>query len=119
MNLFQLGSYKLASGIVSGFKIDCDALTDSDWDCLAYLGSCIISPFGSVAGVPRGGLRFARALSKYSTTGPRLIVDDVFTTGRSIRKFMDPSDYRALVAFARVTPPYWIQSVFNLSAGIQ
>lgn len=114
MSFFQLGNFKLASGLKSKFKIECDKLDDGDWECLAYLASRFISPFGSVIGVPRGGLPFARAMEKYVTTGPRLIVDDVFTTGGSLRKFMKPGDYRACVAFARARPPAWVHYVVGV-----
>jgi len=37
MNLFQLGKITLNSGKKSFFKIECDALTEEDWDCLAEI----------------------------------------------------------------------------------
>lgn len=111
--LFQLGNYVLASGLPSCWKLECDALGDDDWECLAYLGSRKVPQFGSVVGVPRGGLEFARAMEKYKTVGPRLVVDDVFTTGGTLMKFVRPDDL-VLVAFARSAPPAWVRVICSM-----
>jgi orotate phosphoribosyltransferase len=100
-HLFATGSFTLSSGGVSMFKIDCDALTDQDWETLAEMIRLDVGQFGEVVGIPRGGLKLAAALQKYTTAGPRLIVDDVLTTGRSIRDFMDRKDDLGYVVFAR------------------
>jgi orotate phosphoribosyltransferase len=115
-SLFQIGDFTLASGKSSLWKIECDGLTDEDWDCLAMLGWAKVPDFGSVVGVPRGGLKFAKAMEDYATAGPRLVVDDVFTTGESIRKVMRDGDL-ALVAFNRATtpPPSWLYSIWSLT----
>jgi orotate phosphoribosyltransferase len=119
VSLFQLGNFTLASGAPSAWKIECDALTAEDWDCLAFLGLRIVPSFGSVVGVPRGGLPFARAMSQYVTSGPRLIVDDVFTTGGSLLPFMDGERGSiALVAFARNPTPPWLYTIFQCSGGV-
>lgn len=115
MSLFQLGNFTLASGQTSPWKLECDALDDGDWECLAYLGSRIVPSFGSVIGVPRGGLPFAKAMEKYITDGPRLVVDDVFTTGKSLAPYLNEYTF-ALVVFARTNPPSpWLYSVLRLS----
>jgi hypothetical protein len=102
------------------FKIECDALTPEDWACLAYLGSSLVPKFGEVVGVPNGGLAFAEAMSHFSRRSrwprPRLVVDDVYTTGGSIRKIMREGDL-ALVAFARKPPPPDIRAIWTLSVG--
>jgi hypothetical protein len=120
MNLFQLGLIKLSSGKPSLFKIECDALTPEDWACLAYLGSSLVPKFGEVVGVPNGGLAFAEAMSHFSRRSrwprPRLVVDDVYTTGGSIRKIMREGDL-ALVAFARKPLPPDIRAIWTLSVG--
>jgi orotate phosphoribosyltransferase len=86
MNLFQLGQFKLHSGQVSDFKIQCEALTDADLDCIAFLLSRRVPPFGSVEGVPTGGNALALKMERYIVKGNHrlLVVDDVFTTGRSL-----------------------------------
>lgn len=121
-NLFQLGKLTLASGKASEYKIECDALTDTDWECLAYLASKRVPKFSHVFGVPTGGLRFARALEKYITLDAEerifLIADDVFTTGRSMRteanNYTDCTVF-GVCAFARVAVPHWVTAVFVLT----
>jgi orotate phosphoribosyltransferase len=104
-NLFQTGKFTLASGLKSDFKIECDALTDEDWDTIAFHLRDYAEEFGEVIGVPRGGLKLARALQKFcdsgNVSGPRLVVDDVITTGGSIRKLMTRPTDVGLVLFAR------------------
>ena len=114
MSLFGTGHFKLASGRESFFKIDCDALTDEDWEAIALMASKILPPFGVVEGVPRGGLKLAEAMKRYlSTSGPVLICDDVWTTGGSMEKMRDGREAIGLVAFARGPIKPWIYAVFG------
>lgn len=86
-DLFQLGRFRLHSGHESGWKIDCDALSDGDLAALAAIGAAQLGvSFGEVVGIPRGGLRFAEALRRHADPSSRavLIVDDVLTTGNSM-----------------------------------
>ena len=85
INLFVKQRFTSHSGITLPFKIECDALNDADIDTLAFLIGGRYS-FGSVYGVPTGGERLARALIPYITIGPRLVVDDVLTTGNSMEQ---------------------------------
>jgi len=92
MNLFELGEFKSHSGKILPWKIECDALSESDWECLAAM---IISlekrPFCRVEGIPRGGIPLERALSKYSTGNPKdriIICDDIWTTGGSFNQWI-------------------------------
>lgn len=106
MNLFQEGNFISHAGQELNWKIECDALTDEDWDCLAR----IIherTRFGSVYGIPRGGIKLAKALEKYITPGHplRLVVDDVYTTGKSMEEVMTPSDL-GFVVFTRRRIPF-------------
>lgn len=111
MNLFQSGVFRLASGEISGFKIECDALTGDDWLTLAQL--IAQTPFGSVEPVPRGGNYLASLLSPLCTDGPHLIVDDVLTTGLSIKKLMGPDDI-GFVVFARGLLPPRVRALFAM-----
>lgn len=89
-HLFQAGSFKLASGGASAWKLECEALTRDDWEGVARIAFEILPPFGSVLGVPRGGVPFAAALAKYATGNdnqPLLLAEDVVTSGGSIEKF--------------------------------
>lgn len=126
MDLFQLGDFTLSSGAKSGFKFECDAWTDGDVECLAAMIRDMVRPFASVEGVPSGGLRLAKALSKFtSLSGPHLIVDDVLTTGGSMCKtFKDrisdghnrevPGEIIGAVVFARGQCPIWVDAVFQM-----
>ena len=114
MALFQLGDFKLHSGATSRWKIDCDALTPDDWAALAVMAVEMLPPFGSVEGVPRGGLKFAKALKPYCTTGPLLIVDDVTTTGASLNEHLGKRQARGCVVFCRGVCPPWVIPLFRM-----
>ena len=128
MNLFNKDNITLSSGLQSDFKIDCDALTDADIECIAHLISKRIS-FDSVRGVPTGGTRLAKALEKYSTnTWQRivLIVDDVLTTGGSMERMKkeilskphhkkeEETLIKGCVVFSRGECPSWITPLFKM-----
>lgn len=116
-NLFQLGKFILHSNATSAWKIDCDALTDADIAAVAAMFSEILPPFGSVEGVPRGGLRLAKALEPFVTTGRVLIVDDVLTTGRSMEDQRAGRDAIGAVIFARNVCRPWIVPLFIMGQG--
>ena len=106
MNLFQLGKFTSHAGNELDWKIECDALTDDDWECIAKMISEKVE-FGSVYGIPRGGTNLATHLVKYCK--PRhpihLVVDDVWTTGKSMREVMKKGDL-GFVVFARQKIPF-------------
>jgi hypothetical protein len=117
------------SGIPLDYKIECEHFTDEDWECLARIIATKTGwVFGEVCGVPRGGTELARKLMPFRNAGSRniLIVDDVYTTGRSMeeakRQLLSPprSDgiRRAIgvVVFSRSqVVPNWIWPIFQLS----
>lgn len=113
MNLFQKGTFRLHSGEHSDFKVDCDFLTDGDIETIAWmLNINLWKNFGSVEGVPTGGLRLASAMRQYACpdeTDCVLIVDDVYTTGHSMHEQRaDREDVLGVVIFARKEPEFWI-----------
>ena len=118
MNLFQLGKFTSHAGNELDWKIECDALTDDDWECLAKMIS-EKTEFGSVYGIPRGGTKLAQALEKYITPGHplRLVVDDVYTTGKSMKDVMVGDDL-GFVVFARnripFDPQHYIRAIFTM-----
>jgi len=133
MNLFRrLDNFKLHSGKITTWKIECDALKKADWKTLAYMIAGRVA-FSRVIGVPKGGLPLAKALKEYcletdsSVTKrpfPTLIVDDVLTTGGSmeeakakIQQFEKVSDEDIIgyVVFARDIPPDWVKPLFLLA----
>jgi hypothetical protein len=91
MNLFQKIDFISHSGLPLTWKIECDGITPDEWIALAH----IIREYEPknwqyAIGIPRGGVQLANNLNKYSTNNtndPILIVDDVYTTGRSFRDF--------------------------------
>ena len=113
-HLFQRQSFIAHSSRRLDWKIECDALTDEDWDTLAWRVAQNVR-FGSVYGIPNGGIRFARALEPYVTSGPRLIVDDVLTTGKSMREARQSSSDLGVVVFARGICPHWVTPIFSLT----
>lgn len=118
MNLFQLGKFTSHAGNELNWKIECDALTDEDWDCLAQMIS-ERTRFGSVYGIPRGGVKLQKALEKYITPDHplRLVVDDVYTTGKSMKDVMEGDDL-GFVVFARTRipfdPQHYIRAIFTM-----
>lgn len=122
--LFQAGRFELHAGEVSFFKIDCDALTDTDIKTLAMMIAQRVPPFGTVEGVPTGGTRLADALRVYARPGhlrrgsfgakELLIVDDVWTTGTSMENQRGSRDAIGAVIFARREPASWVTPLFTL-----
>lgn len=122
MDLFVSGDFTLHSGEASAWKIDCDALTLSDLDTLARMAATVLPPYDEVVGIPTGGTKFAEALRRYrntdsATPAPTLIVDDVLTTGASMKEARKKYGKNSigLVIFARGPKPKWIRAMFTYS----
>jgi len=121
MNLFQMGKFTLHSGERSKWKIDCDALTDEDYETLAWIVArewnlC----YSGVISIPTGGNKFAEKLRKYKYDWWEyktvLIVDDVLTTGKSFEKEREKwnlPDAIGVVVFARGECPNWVKPIFQ------
>ena len=123
MNLFQKVNFISHSRKPLDWKLQCDALTNEDWECIAYLISKRFE-FDYVVGIPEGGMKLAKALEKYKTkTYPNttLIVDDVLTTGTSMenkkKKFFKNDLCLGVVLFARGECPEWITPIFQMMEG--
>lgn len=122
MNLFQTGDFTLASGAKSTWKIECDALSPEDWDGLAAMMVDVLPLlFGSVYGVPRGGMPLAAALQPYASdhSGTILVVDDVWTTGGSMERYIAQQGtvrgpIQRAVVFARRPPPPIVSALFTM-----
>ena len=123
-SLFQQGNFRLHSGQVSNFKIDCDFLTDDDLDTLARIATSMLPNYSKVLGIPTGGERFARALEAHcSLVGPVLIADDVYTTGTSLESFRGALEAShetswksclGITIFSRnLTMLPWVKSIFT------
>lgn len=91
IDLFQQQKFTSHAGIPMTWKIEMDAISDKEWDCLAaMIMDYQKGPFSKVVGIPRGGIKLQNALRKYSEweqKHPWLVVDDVYTTGTSFREF--------------------------------
>lgn len=78
--------------------------------------------YREVVSVPRGGDKLADCLRSSENSAaihyPRLVVDDVWTNGVSIFKFMRPGDF-GYVVFARSPIPirYPVRALFTLDDG--
>lgn len=114
-----MGEFKLHSGSRSRWKIDCDALTNDDYETLAWI---VVDKFKikyrRVIGIPNGGTQFAVALLKYTRgdVDTTLIVDDVLTTGKSMNEMMKKAHLPVIgvVIFARGPYPEWVYPIFTL-----
>lgn len=117
MNLFTKQDFIGHSGQKLSWKIECDALTDEDWEtCAFFIAEKTKTKFGAVEGIPNGGLKLAAALQKYVTEGPLLIVDDVCTTGKSLEDHRAGRDAIGFVLFTRrfSALPKWCNSLWVL-----
>jgi hypothetical protein len=120
-SLFQRKTFRMHSGDMTNFKIECDALTDEDIETFALIISERFK-FNQVIGVPTGGTRIADALQKYrvdDNTLPILLVDDVLTTGTSMEEMLTTLPYKTsqvigVVLFARGKSPRWIKPVLQM-----
>ncbi|HEU0021667.1 MAG TPA: hypothetical protein VFR55_08355 [Dehalococcoidia bacterium] len=121
--MFKLAPVVLHSGVTGLWKIDCDALSDGDWECLAYMAMEQMGwpQIERVIGVPTGGLKLARGLERYTTSqGCLLLVDDVLTTGQSMRDMFRSENWsqyqevKGLVVFARGLCPAWVTPIFQI-----
>ena len=123
MNLFQSVDFVSHSGLELKWKIECDALSDPEWFTISQMIMEISVPFKEAIGIPRGGTKLGNLLNQYGTgkrEDPVLLVDDVLTTGESMKQFKTkrswryPSDYIGWVVFARTKTPKWVTALFQM-----
>ncbi len=127
MNLFVTKNFIAHSGQPEKFKIECDALTNEDIETLATLiNDKFVArniTFSEVFGIPSGGVRLAIAFGKYldKTSNTTLVLDDVVTTGNSIREavkfLLDKEKTRNIltcVIFDRSYGSFWGDSIFRM-----
>lgn len=126
MTLFRDGEFRSHSGLMLPFKIECDALGPEDWATVARQVADH-GAFRIVVGIPHGGLAFAAALQRYADPSSLvvLIVDDVYTSGNSMREHrarmidsgVPAEQIRGVVLFARSEPDDWVTPMFRLCVG--
>ena len=121
--LFQSVDFKSHSGLELKWKIECDALSDPEWFTISQMIMEISVPFKEAIGIPRGGTKLGNLLNQYRTgkkEDPILLVDDVLTTGESMKEFKtkrtwrNPADYIGWVVFARTKTPKWVTALFQM-----
>lgn len=104
------------------WKIEMDALDETEWKCIArMIMEYETRPFQAAIGIPRGGLTLSSYLNEYSTQNPEdpyLIVDDVLTTGGSMEEFKEEhfKDKKVVgwVVFSRNRPSDWVNVLFQM-----
>lgn len=118
--VFQLRRTTLSSGLISGWRINFERLDDSSVWCFAAQIAQQIGEFGRVEGVPTGGDRLAECLSRWlqPNSDRLLIVDDVLTTGESIRRKRNGRLAVGWVVFDRsaefsATRPQWVHALWR------
>ena len=117
MSLFIREDFISHAGLPLTWKVECDALTNKDYEALAKIVSEKMT-FRDVKGIPRGGIPFENALKQYCTNNdndPLLICDDVYTTGTSMREVYE-KDAIGVVVFARnEITDNWVKAIWQLS----
>lgn len=130
MTLFQYGNFVLKSGMSTSWKIDCDALTESDWATLAFMAAHRLGlfrkgqrwHFDRVFSCGGAADNFARHLVVYGMgnghcdRGYALIAEDVVTTGDTMKAVADKTGLkrcRGVAVFARGrSVPAWVLPLF-------
>ena len=131
--IFQYGNFILHSGQKSNFKIDCEQYSEDDFETFARMIASTIN-FDSVFGIPKGGSILQNKLEPYRSSFSRrlLIVDDVYTTGKSMEetktfysninkglKLNLWDEIKGVVIYARTETPDWIFPIFKLHANLR
>ena len=123
IELFQKVDFKSHAGLDLHWKIEMDALSHSEWECIAQMIMELTPPFKEAIGIPRGGNILGKLMNKHGTgkrEDPICIVDDVLTTGGSMNEFRtkrqwrNPSKYIGWVVFARSQSPDWVTALFQM-----
>ena len=123
IDLFQRIDFTSHSGLDLTWKIEMDALTRDEWECIAHMIFELSPPFKEAIGIPRGGVKLGKLLNLHGTgkrEDPICIVDDVLTTGGSMNEFKrkrawrNPTEYIGWVVFARTEPPDWVSALFQM-----
>lgn len=128
--MFKSGEFISHSGKKLNWKIECDSLDRVDITTLAEIISSKFR-FGRVCSPPTNShfvLDLVRLLEHYHADRKSktvLIVDDVVTTGRSLRvkrkelisQGVKPDNITGVVIFSRGGCPVWATPMFTLNRG--
>ena len=124
-DLFQKIDFTSHAGLDLTWKIEMDALSHREWECISHMIRELSPPFREAIGIPRGGNVLGKLLNRHGTgkeEDPICIVDDVLTTGMSMNTYREEMDIErwqkscalGWVVFARVRPPKWIKALFQM-----
>ena len=117
MNIFIREDFISHAGLPLTWKVECDALTDEDYEALAKIVSEKMT-FRDVKGIPRGGIPFENALKQYCTNNDNdrlLICDDVYTTGTSMREVYEDGAIGVVVFARNEVTDDWVKAIWQLS----
>ena len=122
IDLFQKIDFISHAGLPLTWKIECDAITDTEWIALAHIiRQYEKQDWCEAVGIPRGGVALGEALDKYSTGNPKdpvLVVDDVYTTGKSFKDYVEENHFDDEVimwtVFARKPTEDGVKALFTM-----
>lgn len=122
MSLFQKGIFSLFSGRSAEWSIDCNTLSEEDWNCIAELILERCPNFSHVDCVADRGIRLRDLLAAHATTGDVLLVDDVLDIELMQKKRLwyrtrneyHQKDVLGYVVFACLPCPTWIRALWQL-----
>ena len=126
MSLFRAGIFKLFSGRSSDWAVNCDDLTDDDWDCIRNLILERHPNFSTVVGMTKNGKLLADLLNPFTTTGDVLLVDDVLNINLMqtqrlwyrTRMSYHSREVSGYVVFACMPCPSWVRALWQLDVRI-
>ena len=124
IDLFQTVDFISHAGLPLKWKIECDALSDDEWKTIAkMIREYEDQNWQYAVGIPTGATRLGEILTTYGTGSvkdPVLIVDDVYTTGKSFIDFEEKhyKDKKVIkwTVFARKPPTENVKVLFQLPA---
>jgi len=124
VDLFQTVDFISHAGLPLKWKIECDALSDDEWKTIAkMIREYEDQNWQYAVGIPTGATRLGEILTTYGTGSvkdPVLIVDDVYTTGKSFIDFEEKhyKDKKVIkwAVFARKPPTENVKVLFQLPA---
>ncbi len=125
-DLFTKGEFEIHSGRITNWSIDCSALNEGDWDCIAQLIAERYSNYERVIGISFFGKILAEHLEKHLTTGGLLIVDDVYDPVKMkkarvfwrTRQSYVKHDIQGFTIFSCLPLAGWVRSLWNLDVRV-
>ena len=121
IDLFQKIDFTSHAGLDLTWKIEMDALSHREWECISHMIRELSPPFREAIGIPRGGNVLGKLMNRHGTgkkEDPICIVDDVLTTGGSMVECAETEfkgeNVIGWVVFARGQMPEWVNALFRM-----